>query len=205
MIATPASEGRRRLNTFIPVSRSKALTRAILWGAAALIVGAFAWLIYARVDVRPSAVAGRLVSYSIALVGIPVALSAVIGALAALRWLLLAVWPWRLGIRADDRGLMLDLGPFGAWRYDAARMDVRYPFELSTDVADRIFEAFLPEEEQIAGLLPRITHPEAREPLNLVMLRFAGLSEADLTAALRSLIENWRASGVNRGGSVPAE
>ena len=77
--------------------------------------------------------------------------------------------------------------------YDAVRLDVRYPFELSADTVNGSFEAFLPQEEQIARFLPRLLHPDAREPLNQVILRFAGGREEEIAAAMRPAVEQWRA------------
>lgn len=83
-------------------------------------------------------------------------------------------------------------GPFGTTSYDAARLDVRYLFELSADSTDEGFEAFLPEEEQIARLLPRICHANTDQRLNEQILRFTASAEAEIATRLGPLIRVWR-------------
>jgi len=155
-------------------------------------LGVTSFLIYTSLHFVPSGVSNRLVDYSVALISLPIPLTALWSAFKGARWLLLSVWPAPVGVFADERTLTLRLGPFGTRSYDASRMDIRYPFELSQDDEGGGFEAFLPEEEQQMRLLPRILHPGAREPLNRVILRFVQPSEEEAVRSLRPLLDHWR-------------
>jgi len=176
----------------LPVARGRAASRALVCSAPAFLLGAATVLIYGRLNFVPSGVSNRLVDYSLAAISLPIPLIAVWTALQSLRWLLLALWPAPIAVVAEVDSLTLRLGPFGTRAYDSARLDVRYPFELSQDADGGGFEAFLPEDEQRAKLLPRILHPAAREPLHRVILRFVKESEPDATRTLRPLIDRWR-------------
>ncbi len=179
----------------VPLARLRALTRAVFWSVVSCAAGLAVTMIFGRLQFHPTGISNRLVDYSIAVTLLPLAPLAIFSAIRALRWLALCVWPGALGVYASEEALILRLGSFGTRRYDAARLDVRYPFELSGDIDDGAFEAFLPQEEQLASLLPRITHPDARQPLNLVMLRYAGGSESELAHRLRPMLDKWRAPG----------
>ncbi len=176
----------------IPVARSKALVRAMWWSVSALLTGLVAYLIYSSLDFRPSPITNRIVEYSLALVALPVPGAALFSALKALLWAGLWLWPGSVGIFADEQALTFKLGPFGIQVYDAARLDVRYPFEFSSDIEDGGFEAFLPEEEQVARFLPRLLHPDGDGALNLVILCFVSGDESQIAAALRPVIQQWR-------------
>lgn len=178
----------------LPVDRSRALGRALLWSAPAVLLGAVTVMIYGRLHFTPTGVSNRLVDFSIAVVALPAPVSAILCGLHALRWALLGVWPWPVGVSAQADVLRLHLGPFGTRRYNADELDVRYPFELSGDTEDGGYEALLPEEEQIARFLPRIHHPDAAEPLNRVILRFCRGNEADVAALLRPMLDRWRSA-----------
>jgi len=167
--------------------------RAILWFTPAIVLGVAAWLIFRSVNVTASGLTNRLVEWSIVLAGLPVAASAIVTALLSLRWLLLTFWPATVGVEVDKDALHGRWGPFGSRRFDARRLRIRYPFELiGRDDEDAGFEAYLPEEEQVARLLPRITHPDAHEPLNKTMLKFLAASEADAAGALQPALAYWR-------------
>jgi hypothetical protein len=176
----------------LPVSRSRAASRALVCSVPAILLGLTTILIYGRLNFVPTGVSNRLVDYSIAAISLPMPLIAVWSALKALRWLLLALWPASVAVVAEVDSLTLRLGPFGTRTYDAPRLDVRYPFELSQDAEGGGFEAFLPEDEQRDKLLPRILHPAAREPLHRVILRLVKESEPDAARTLRPLIDRWR-------------
>ena len=176
----------------LPISRSRAASRAIVWGVPASLLGVASFLVYTSLHFVPSGVSNRLVDYSVALISLPIPLVAVWSVFKGARWLLLSLWPAPVGVFADERILTLRLGPFGTTTYEAARMDIRYPFELSQDDEGGGFEAFLPEEEQRTRLLPRILYPGAREPLNRVILRFVQPSEEEAVRLLRPLIDRWR-------------
>ncbi len=175
----------------LPVARLKALTRAALWGIAFLILGAGAYLIYGGLSFRPTAVSNRIVDYSIAVVAAPIVVAAALCALRSLRWALLWAWPGQTEIRAAPDSLDLRLGSFGCWRFDVARLEVRYPFELPED-GD--FEAFLPEAEQRESLIPRLLHPESPEPIGRTILRFVAGTEPEVAGTLRAAVDQWRAA-----------
>ncbi len=176
----------------VPAGRVRALTRAVAWSVPAAGAVLPAVLLFSRVDLSRSALSSRMVELSLAAAAVPFALAALGCMFVALRWLLFAAWPARVGIVAEAEALELRLGPFGSQRYDTAQLDVRYPFELIEDEEDGGFEAFLPEDEQYARLLPCMRHPRASEPLNRTMLKFVSGSEEELAAALRPMIQRWR-------------
>lgn len=159
-----------------------------------MVLGGFALAIARMIDFQPSAVSSRAVALSLALAALPLALGAIACALKALQWLLLGMWPGSVGICASRDALRLRLGPFGNRSFDAGRLDVRYPFELEGEAQDGSFEAFLPEEEQRARLLPRITHPDATEPVNLMILKHTAGAEEAVTKTLRPMFDLWRAT-----------
>jgi len=178
----------------MPVSRARALTRAVVWAVPAVLGGLITILIYSRLHFVPTAVSNRLVDYSIAFICLPVPISCLIAIFRMLRWLLLAAWPGAVVIVANESALTFSLGPFGTKAYDAARMVIRYPFELLEDEnSEGAFESFLPEEEQLRVLLPRITHPSSAKPLNELLLRFVDVGETHATKLLRPALEHWRA------------
>jgi len=176
----------------LPVSRSRAASRALVCSVPAILLGITTILIYSRLNFVPTGVSNRVVDYSIAAISLPIPLMAVWTALKAMRWLLLALWPAPVAVVAQVDSLTLRLGPFGTRAYDTPRLDVSYPFELSQDADGGGFEAFLPEEEQRDKLLPRILHPAAREPLHRVILRLVKESEPEAARTLRPLIDRWR-------------
>lgn len=184
----------RNIAIHLPAARLKALVRGVWWSMSALLAGLLSYLVYSGLDWRPSAVTSRLVEYCIAVAALPAPAILLYSAFQALRWVGLCLWPAGVGVHADEQSLIFKLGPFGTRVYDVARLDVRYPFELSSEVEDGGYEAFLPEEEQVARFLPRLVHPQSQEPLNRVMLRFVLGDEATVAAAMRPIIERWQSS-----------
>lgn len=189
----------------VPVARLRAWTRAVLWSVAACVPGATVVLIFGRLDFRPTGISNGLLDYAIGFAVLPLALLAIVSAVKALRWLLLCVWPGTVGVYASEEALMMRLGSFGTQRYDAARLDVRYPSEFSADVDDGGVEAFLSMEEQRTSFLPRITHPESTEPLNVVILRYVSGSESEVAGMLRPVLDKWRAGQVDRADATGLE
>jgi len=188
----------------LPVSRGRAASRALVCSVPAILLGITTMLIYGRLNFVPTGVSNRLVDYSIAVIALPVPLIAAWTAFKALRWLLLALWPASVAVVAEVDTLTLRLGPFGTRTYDASTLDVRYPFELSQDADGGGFEAFLPEEEQRAKLLPRILHLTAREPLHRVILYFVKESEPNIARALRPIVDRWRSGhSVDDSAALP--
>ena len=107
---------------------------------------------------------------------------------------LLGVWPGPVGVFATSKALVLRLGPFRTRSFDVARLDIRYPFELSGDEDDGGFEAFLPEEEQKERFLPRLLHPDAKARINFLVQKFAAGPESEIAKALRPAFDRWRGS-----------
>ena len=188
---------------WIPAAGGRALVRGMWWGVAAALSGAACWLIYSRLDFRPAAVTNRLVDYALAVAALPLLMVAVLSAIKTLQWLLLAAWPKPVGIHADRRGLTFRLGPFRTRRFDAARLEVRYPFELLEEDDGGDFEAYLPEDQQLARFLPRLRHPQTNELLNRTILTFARNEEPQLAQTLRPLITHWRSERNHTGRSEP--
>lgn len=191
----------RENSLFIPLSRARAATRAILWAVPALLLGTATIVIYSRLEFIPTAVSNRLVDYAVAVASLPLTLVAVFCALRMLTQLLAVAWPPPLGIEAGEHSLALLLGPFGIKVFPADELDIRYPFELSGDSDDGGFEQFLPEEEQMARLLPRITHPRAKLPINRTILRFVAGDEAQVARLLQPMVARWRERRSDRESS----
>ncbi len=181
----------------LPVSRTRALTRALVWVAPAAVLTVATLSIYRWLNFVPSGVSNRIVEYSIAAIALPLPAAALWTALNALRWLLFALWPAKLGVFASKTDLTLRLGPFGVRSFDAARLDIRYLFELAGDEDDAGFEGFLPEEQQRETLLPRMVHPNSKQPLHRVILRFSSASELDAARILRPALDHWRAAAIS--------
>ncbi len=194
-LALPVSPGApgALLVVMLGVSRTKALTRTAAWGAPAAACSVAGVAMYRGLSFAPSGMYNRLVEYSVAVCLLPIVCAGAVFAILAVRWLMLAVWPRGVGIFADDDGLLLRLGSFGTRRFDAASLDVKYPFEQDGDLSESSVEAFLPEEQQRSTLLPLITCPGSSEPINFTILRFSGMMESDAAAALRPWVEAWQA------------
>ena len=188
---------------FISLSRGRAATRAVLCAVPTLLLGAATFVVYGRLEFFPTAISNRIVDYAVMVAALPLPVLGIVCAIRAARHFLAVVWLSPLGIQADDESLKLHLGPFGNVSYPARELDIRYPFELSGDFDDGGFEQFLPEEEQMARLLPRMTHPRARLPINRIILRFALGDEAQIAALMRPAIERWRRRH-SEGESLPS-
>jgi len=170
----------------------KAFVRTLFWSVPGVLLSAIAWTALKNASLTPSAVTSRLVVYSIVLLFGGLALIGALCAFQAMRWLLLACWPGRVEIIASENQLILRLGSFGVRTYDVERIESRYPFEIPEELNDAGFEDQLPVDQQLAVLLPRLTHPESPTPLNPQILRFGSGSESEVAAALRPAIERWR-------------
>lgn len=187
------------------VSRSKALTRTIAWGAPAVICATVSFVLFSRLDLTPSGLTNRLVEFSIAICLLPVAVAAIWLTVVAARWFALAVWPGRLGVFAGPESLELRFGSFGTHRFDADRLNMAYPFEQDLDASECGVEAFLPEEKQRETLLPQITFPGEKTPINQSILRFVAPPEIEAAAALRSWIESQQARHAQSGRTQEKE
>ena len=181
----------------ISVSRVRAATRGVAYGAPAIILGLIVFVVLGRLRFSPTGFSNRLVDFSIAAMLIPLAGVSLYAAFASARHFLLSAWPFPLGIVFAERSLGLYIGPFGRDEYDVHQLDVRYPFEQSVDLAGGLFEAFLPVDEQMATLLPRISLGGG-SAIDRRVLHFAAQSEEELAGMVRDLVAQWRA-GQDRG------
>lgn len=181
---------------FISFARGRAATRAVLWLVPTLLLAAVTFVVYSPLHFLPTATANHIVDWAIAVAAVPLPMLAAVCGIRAVRHLLAVFWLAALGVLADENSLCLRLGPFGTVNYPAHELDIRYPFELSGDFEDGGFEQYLPEEEQLARLMPRITHARAKLPINRTILRFVTGDEAQVAAMMRPAIERWRASRV---------
>lgn len=156
-------------------------------------------VVYPKLDVSAANSVNRLVACATALVALPAPLTALICGFKFLRYAALWMWPGRVCVFADARVLVFALGPFGTRRFDAARLETQYPFEqLEADGEAEGFEAFLPQDEQIARLVPWLSHPEATPStlsIHRTLLRFCAGDEAEIAARLRPAIDAWRSAG----------
>jgi len=182
----------RATTVVVPFGRAKAATRSLLRLAAATVILTLAWTVLSPMKFTGGEPASLIVTIALALVIVPFGLVGVIMAISGLRWLAAACWPKPLGIEADATTLTLALGPFGTRRYDTARLDIRYPFELDDDEQGNTFEGLLPEERQIREFLPNMRHPDTRDSIDRVMLRFVDGTERDVAGALRPVLAIWR-------------
>lgn len=178
----------------ISVSRVRAASRGVAYGAPAIILGLIVFGVLGGLRFSPTGLSNRLVDFSLAAMLIPLAGASLYAGFASVRHFLLSAWPFPLGIVFGERSLRLHLGPFGRMEYDVHKLDVTYPFEQSVDLAGGSFEAFLPVEEQIATLLPRISHGDEPRAIDRRVLRFAAHSEEELAGMVRDIISRWRAS-----------
>jgi len=182
----------RNPTVHLKIDRGRSLGKAFLWMPLTGLTGLLAYLICRDLPFTTTGTSNRLVEYAIALIALPLPVLSAWSAWKALQWLTFTLWPGTLEIQASERGLVLQLGPFGTRRFDAARLVVKYPFELSADLDGGGFEAFLPEERQRSTLLPGILHPDSPKPLNHEILRFSSLDETRVAGTLRACIAVWR-------------
>lgn len=178
----------------IKVSRVRAASRAIAFGAPAILLGLIVVIVLGKLRFSPTGFSNRVVDYSVAALLIPLAGLSAYGTLASVRHFLLSCWPLPLGIVFEERKLLLCLGPFGRWEYDVHMLEIQYPFEQSVDLAGGSFEAFLPVDEQLATLVPHISLSGERDAIDRRILRFAAHSEEELASMVRDVISQWRAS-----------
>jgi hypothetical protein len=183
-----------RVSVRVAVSRVRAASRGVAFGAPAIMLGLIVLAVLGKLEFSPTGFSNRVVDYSLAALVIPVAGLAIYAGLTSARYFLLSFWPGPLGMVFDERSLRLSLGPFGCRDYDVQHLDIQYPFEQPGDLAGDSFEAFLPVEEQMATLVPRISHRGEPEAIDRRVLRFAAYSEEELAGMVRDVVSQWRAS-----------
>ncbi len=182
---------------YVPAARGRALARGCVELALGLALAMT--VVYFVSDLRlvPSGVSNRIGDYAVLAAMVPVSVAALVLVCRGLKWAALCAWPTDVGFGFTRDKLIIRLGPFGSAQYPAGVVSVRYPFEMSADeAAGSSFEAFLPEDEQLATLVPLITPPDGA-PVRLDLLRYTGRSETELAGALAPLLNGWRQS---RGG-----
>lgn len=176
----------------LPVSRLRALTRAILWLTPAVLLALIAWLVFREVQLGSSGLSNRLVDWARLLGGVPLAVAALVMGWHACRWLFMSIWPAFVGFEATVDALHAHLGPFRSHRYDVRFLRIRYPFEQTEADDAGGYESFLPEDQQRNCLLPEISGRNTPEPVNKTILRFVATGEADTAARMRPLLDHWR-------------
>lgn len=186
----------------LPASRGRAAARASLWLALGTVLALATFTLYSSIDWGTNGSSSRLVTLSIALAALPVPCIALATLVAGVRWLGLGCWPGPIGVFASENELRLRLGPFGTHGYDTASLDVRYAFDMSVDLEEEGFEAFLPAEEQMRRFLPRLAHPRATGRIARRILRYVVADEEIAAAALKPAVNTWRAA---QGLSAPDE
>lgn len=181
------------MTTFVSSSRWGLLRRSAFGFAPAGCLFAIVGAIWRDLDFTPSATSSLLVEYSYAVAVVPLALAAVWLSVGAVRHGLMAVWPGAVGVEVSDGELAVRRGPWGTRRYDAARLDLRYLFEMDEEEHGSSFEAFLPEDRQRATAVPPLRHPASAEALREALLRVLVLEEAEVAGLLRPAVDRWRA------------
>ena len=192
VLVVPSMDADHKPGVFIAVSRTKALIRGVLWSTVAMLAALATYAVFVRLRFVPSGISNRLVDYSLAIIALPLPIAGIIALFRALRWIALSLWRG-IGIQADPSGLVFSLGPFGKRSFVSDRMLVRYPFETLDDPeAGAGVEAYLPEEEQVRTLLPRMTYPGCAQQLGDVMLKFAAGDQDEIAAKLAPIALAWR-------------
>lgn len=107
----------------------------------------------------------RLVAASWGLVLGLSAVALLLFAVAAVRWLLLALWPGRLGIDLQEDGIGLRAGPFGCMTLDRRRVQVSVEGDVDLDTL-----AQLPPD----SVAIELRHPDCPEEIVGRLQRFAG-------------------------------
>ncbi len=199
--------------TCILLSRTQAMERALIRLAPGVLGIIGAYLVVRGLNFRTSAVDNRIIEYCVALLMIPIVLSGVALVVVGIKWAIFSLWPGRLAVTTGPQGLLFELGPFGREIYPPEELNVQYLFEISMDAAndDDLYESLLPEEEQMATKLPRISHhaptdhpgpsearaaspaqPPAAGHLERRILYFSANSERELVVALQPFVAYMR-------------
>jgi len=189
-------------HVFVPVARGRALARSSVWLAPALVQALILWHVLADLQIHKTGSGSTMVAMAKIALLVPFAVAGAAMLVVGLRWLLLTLWPGRVGITADAHSLRLALGPFGRHIYDVNRLEAKYLFELSVDIVESGFEALLPDDEQVDNFLPRLLHPDAKTPINRSIMRFACGTEAEVARALRPMIAQWRGENATAENAV---
>lgn len=183
----------------IPVSRVRAMSRAVALGAPAFALGLIVVLALRGLRFTGGGLSNRLVDYCWAALLFPLVPLTLYLAAISIRQLLLSVWPFRLGIVFSPRSLQIRLGPFGRREYDASELTVRYPFEIPEAAEGGSFEALLPIEEQLSTFVPSILERDSKRCLGRRIVRFSSLNEEEIAATAREVVAHWQAMASRQG------
>lgn len=187
MVETPS-----KLLAVVPVSRTRALTRTLVWFVPAAVCLAASQAIFREIDLSPRGGGGRLVHFAIALASLPLVIAGLVCLCNAFRWILVAIWPAPMGAFGYADRLELRLGPIGTTVVPRSDLRVRYLFELPDEKRSASVEAFLPEEVQIASFLPLLESGSTGQRFNRRILSLCAGEEEQIAAALRPAVALWR-------------
>jgi hypothetical protein len=187
-----------KILAFVPVSRGRALGRALVRLLGGVVPAVTVWSVLDRLHFVPSGVSNRVVDYALAIAMIPFAIGALYLFGSGLRWLLLVVWPGHVGMTGRHKELELRLGPFGRWVLDAARLSIRYPHELDEEDADDTFERLVEPALLQRTRLPRMEHPDYPGRVNWLIQRFGPRDEEALASMLLPFVQEARQERAGR-------
>lgn len=186
------AEDPSKLLAVVPVSRTRAVTRTLVWFVPAAVCLAASQAVFREIDLSPRGGGGRLVHLAIALAALPLVLAGLVCLWSAFRWVLVALWPAPMGAFGYADRLELRLGPIGTIVVPRSDLRVRYLFELPDEERSESVEAFLPEEVQIAKFLPLIESARGGQRFNRRILSLCAGEEEQIAQALRSAVAHWR-------------
>ena len=179
---------------FLPISRSRALNRAVLRLIPSALMLLISLNVYSGLNFTPNAVSNRITDYSLLAIVTPLAIASVLIGLNGVRWLITACWFGSLGVVASRGGMTFRVGAMRSPHYPIEDLTIRYLFEMKMDDLDEdlIFEALQPPAKQLAEMLPRLTVTGEREPLNNRLLQLCPGSEQQLANILRPFVDHHR-------------
>ncbi|MFQ5412200.1 MAG: hypothetical protein ACE5EC_07870 [Phycisphaerae bacterium] len=166
----------------LSVDRIRAAVRGLWRSACAGLLIALLWNWTAISDWGLLWQSQRASFIGLGVVYLVLAMSGLILLVPALRWLLLAAWPTRVGIEITPERITMRLGPFGGGVYDWSRIRMTLEPEVDPDVLE-----MLPDD----AFVPRMFHPECEEDMARRIQVFSGLEAERVTALLRPLLR-WR-------------
>ncbi|MCK6483693.1 MAG: hypothetical protein HUU22_03705 [Phycisphaerae bacterium] len=155
---------------FVPADRVAALMRGGWRMLCAVLLSGSGWLVYRGIDWP---LMWRTEPLSCTALAVAAALPAVLGLLAtfaAVRWLLVTLWPARLGVEWSADAIRWRLGPFGHGRLDA--LGLRRPGEDDDDFVD---DGESP---------PPLTHPDYPGNAAELFLRYTRITAGQLRATI---------------------
>lgn len=158
------------------MDRGRAAMRGFWRMALALLPGGVVGLCAFRLPWQLIRIQQEASYYALALLMFVLAGVALLTLLSAARWLLLAGWPGRLGVRIDPDRIIVESGPWGRREFDWARIHIRAPMELDADTL-----AAVPPDR----LAVELRHPAAAGDVVTMLSIFTGQEAETIVAALR--------------------